>query len=430
MTAPTHAAFGFLVAALCGVPNLSAIASAFGALLPDIDHPQSSIGRLFFFISHPLNNHFGHRNLIHSFIIWSPLFIIGLMIRSDIVLWLALGAWSHVLIDCWNVSGTKAFIPFTSKPVVIFKRDWRIVTGSLQEIVICVCLFGCIAIANYSYSLGGPRKLVNLIANSPKIMAEEYARAGENICYVRGKFRWVDGRVDIVKEWLVIGTEAMQNLVFWNGTQIVREPQHGAFLTAKLREESTIWPCVIIDGFARVNLPSFWFDGKKWFYADQGTEVLGRIKSVNHTTPSIRPVSSIMFDFDTPGASALNFTKNGDVDTIPCKYIRNYDGDTITVTIPSWPKILGNEIAVRVAGIDTPELQGTTGATKAMALEAKELVADLCKKADTLIIRNIERGKYFRLVADVYADGNNIAETLLNANLAKHYDGGTKPKWN
>lgn len=140
-----------------------------------------------------------------------------------------------LLLDCWNVSGTKAFEPFTSKPVVIFQRDWRIVTGSISEIVICLSLLVSIAIADYSYSLGGPRKLVNLIANSPQIMFEEFSRAGEKICYVRGKFRWADGRLEAVKEWLVVGTEAKQNLVFWNGIQIVRVPQHGAFLTAKLR---------------------------------------------------------------------------------------------------------------------------------------------------------------------------------------------------
>ena len=112
------------------------------------------------------------------------------------------------------------------------------------------------------------------------------------------------------------------------------------------------------------------------------------------------------------------------------KYIRNYDGDTITVTIPSWPKILGNEISVRVAGIDTPELRGSSGDTKEKAIKAKKMVADLCDKADYLVLRNIIRGKYFRLVADVYADGTNIADVLLSAKLAKQYDGGTKPVWN
>lgn len=428
MTSPTHAAFGFLLASLSGVPLLSAIASAFGALLPDIDHPQSVVGRLFFFLSQPLNSHFGHRNLIHSFIIWSPLFLAGLLIHSSVVMWFALGAWSHILLDCWNVSGTKAFIPFSKKTVVIFKREWRILTGSIQEIIICFCLLGFIVVANYSYSLGGPRKLINLLVGSPAIMSEEYTRAGNHICYVNGRFRWSDGHIEDVNNWLVIGTEKNKNLVFWNGSKIVRNSKHGAFLSAKLTEINKDWPAVVINGFAVVNQPSFFFDGQMWCYAQLGSRALGRIKAVNLETPAISPTNYV--EFNLSGEVSLSARNNGDEDILACQYIRNYDGDTITVTIPSWPKLIGCEIGVRIAGIDTPELRGSSGDTKEMALKAKKMVTDLCVKANSLFLRNIGRGKYFRIVADVYADNINISNALLDAKLAMPYDGGTKPKWN
>lgn len=427
MTSPTHAAFGFLLASLSGVPLLSAVASAFGALLPDIDHPQSAMGRLFFFISQPLNSRFGHRNLIHSFIIWSPLFFAGVIIRSDTVLWVAFGAWSHILLDCWNISGTKAFIPFSQKPVVIFKRDWRILTGSVQEIVICFCLLGCIVIANYSYSLGGPRKLINLIVGSPQIMAEEYARAGNNICHVNGRFRWSDGHIENVNNWLVVGTEK-KNLVFWNGSKLIRNSKHGYFLSAKLSEINQDWPAVVINGFAVVNQPSFFFDGVRWCYAQLGSRALGRIKAVNLETPAISPSNYVQFNLS--GEVNPSVYSRSDENILACQYIHNYDGDTITVTIPSWPKLVGYKIGVRIAGIDTPELRGSSGETKDKALKAKKMVNDLCIKADSLFLRNITRGKYFRIVADVYADGINISDELLDAKLAVPYDGGTKPIWN
>lgn len=428
MTSPTHAAFGFLLASLSGVPLLSAIASALGALLPDIDHPQSVIGRLFFFLSQPLNSRFGHRNLIHSFIIWSPLFLAGVFIRSDTVVWIALGAWSHVLLDCWNISGTKAFIPFSQKPVVIFKRDWRILTGSIQEIIICFSLLGFIFVANYSYSLGGPRKLINLLVGSPAIMAEEYVRAGENICYVSGKFRWADGHIEQVENWLVVGSEKKNTLSFWNDEMIVRS-QHGAFISAKLNEINQSWPSVVVHGFAVVNQPSFFFDGKSWFFAQVGSSAIGRIKSVNLETPAISPSDYVQFNL-TGEVNSSKPSRSGDENIVICQYIRNYDGDTITVTIPSWPKLVGCEIGVRIAGIDTPELRGSSGEIKKKALKAKKMVTDLCIKADSLFLRNIKRGKYFRIVADVYADGTNISDALLDAKLAQPYDGGTKPAWN
>ena len=42
--------------------------------------------------------------------------------------------------------------------------------------------------------------------------------------------------------------------------------------------------------------------------------------------------------------------------------MRNYDGDIITVDSPDWPDIVGDNIGIRIAGIDTPELRGTSGA--------------------------------------------------------------------
>jgi len=344
-------------------------------------------------------------------------------------MWLALGAWSHILLDCWNVSGTKAFIPFSKKTVVIFKREWRILTGSIQEIIICFCLLGFILVANYSYSLGGPRKLINLLVGSPAIMAEEYVRAGENICYVNGKFRWADGHIEQVDNWLVIGSEKNNALAFWNGETIVRS-QHGAFISAKLNEINQSWPSVVVRGFAVVNQPSFFFDGKAWFFAQIGSSAIGRIKSVNLETPAISPSNYVEFNLSGEVSSVESSRNNGDENILTCQYIRNYDGDTITVTIPSWPKLVGYEIGVRIAGIDTPEMRGSSGQTKEKALKAKKMVTDLCIKADSLFLRNITRGKYFRIVADVYADNINISNALLDAKLAIPYDGGTKPTWN
>jgi len=48
-----------------------------------------------------------------------------------------------------------------------------------------------------------------------------------------------------------------------------------------------------------------------------------------------------------------------------------YDGDTFTVNIKSWPKIVGDHIGIRVNGIDTPELKGSSAKVKAAAEKAK-----------------------------------------------------------
>ncbi|WP_203142684.1 thermonuclease family protein [Marinobacter mangrovi] len=109
--------------------------------------------------------------------------------------------------------------------------------------------------------------------------------------------------------------------------------------------------------------------------------------------------------------------------------VRVYDGDTITVNINEWPALLGHEIGIRVNGIDTPEIRGKCAGEKQKAREARDLVKGILANADVIELRNIDRGKYFRVVADVYVDGQELGEKVLDANLAHEYDGGTKSGW-
>ncbi|MGE0085578.1 MAG: thermonuclease family protein [Desulfococcaceae bacterium] len=112
-----------------------------------------------------------------------------------------------------------------------------------------------------------------------------------------------------------------------------------------------------------------------------------------------------------------------------CKFLKNCDGDTLTVNIPDWPDIVGKKISIRIFGIDTPELRGTSGRTKELARNAKRLTENLCRNAVKLELRNIRRDKYFRLLAEVYADDKNVADILVKNGLARPYYGGKKEVW-
>ena len=61
-------------------------------------------------------------------------------------------------------------------------------------------------------------------------------------------------------------------------------------------------------------------------------------------------------------------------------FIKNYDGDTITVNIPDYPPIVGEKISIRVNGVDTPELRTKSDKEKQLARTAKRLVNSLLKK--------------------------------------------------
>lgn len=113
------------------------------------------------------------------------------------------------------------------------------------------------------------------------------------------------------------------------------------------------------------------------------------------------------------------------------EFVKNHDGDSITFNIPQAPAIIGKNMVIRLRGIDTPELSGK-GCTKSKnkAIKAKTLVSFLLNKAQTINLRHLSRGKYFRILADVEFDGKDLATALLGADLAvKYYGGKKKDPW-
>ena len=50
------------------------------------------------------------------------------------------------------------------------------------------------------------------------------------------------------------------------------------------------------------------------------------------------------------------------------------------------------------------------------------------RAAKKIELRNMKRGKYFRIVADVYVDGKSLGDMLIKRSLAVPYDGGHKGK--
>jgi len=104
-----------------------------------------------------------------------------------------------------------------------------------------------------------------------------------------------------------------------------------------------------------------------------------------------------------------------------------YDGDTFKVDINSFPPIVGKNISIRIYGIDTPEIRGTR--TLELANTAKLRARSILRNAKIIELRNMRRGKYFRILAEVWVDGKNLGQLLINEGLAKPYFGGKRPKW-
>ena len=108
------------------------------------------------------------------------------------------------------------------------------------------------------------------------------------------------------------------------------------------------------------------------------------------------------------------------------KFVRNYDADTITFEIGGVHPLLGHNIPIRVKGVDAPELRTANACEKAQGLKAKDFVKTTITAAKSIELNHCQRGKYFRLVCDVFLDGISLAKLLIDQNFAYPYDGGTK----
>lgn len=110
-------------------------------------------------------------------------------------------------------------------------------------------------------------------------------------------------------------------------------------------------------------------------------------------------------------------------------YLTNYDGDTFQVTLPGVPEVFGQNISIRIRGIDSAEIKAPDLCEKYDALESRRALQKLLegKKVDLL---NCSRDKYFRLLCDVRVSGFiDVKSYMLTNRFAVTYDGETKPHW-
>ena len=102
-----------------------------------------------------------------------------------------------------------------------------------------------------------------------------------------------------------------------------------------------------------------------------------------------------------------------------------YDGDTFTIAvwhsgIKKWCKY-----SVRVAGIGCPEMRTKNTNEAIVAKQAKSFTEAFALKKH-VELKNVNREKFGRILADVYVDGKNLSAELLKHRLAVPYFGDAK----
>ena len=106
-----------------------------------------------------------------------------------------------------------------------------------------------------------------------------------------------------------------------------------------------------------------------------------------------------------------------------------YDADTFRVDIDDWPAVIGKNMSIRVLGVDAPEIRGKCAGEKERAIVARDFVRGLLAGADHIQLHNLKRGKYFRLLARVSVDGQDLGELLISQGYAREYGGRRRGGW-
>lgn len=106
------------------------------------------------------------------------------------------------------------------------------------------------------------------------------------------------------------------------------------------------------------------------------------------------------------------------------QYLRNYDGDTVRFRVDLGFSIF-MDMTVRLAYINTYELQDADTDLRERGYVAKYRVKELLEGAKEIIIETDKdkTGKYGRYLAEVYYDGVNLGQQLMDEDLAEIYKG-------
>ena len=159
MMAKSHVAIGaaswIAAAPLLHYPPFDAISltvAVAGSLLPDIDHPQSWVGRRTRPISTILAGILGHRGITHSAlaVIALSLLLAHAGYRRGLIAALAVGYLSHLAADMLTPRGLRLAWPYS--------RTWGLPicrTGSPVEGIIVVILAGLVLWSTFRHAHGG-----------------------------------------------------------------------------------------------------------------------------------------------------------------------------------------------------------------------------------------------------------------------------------
>ncbi len=247
MRAPTHIVFGIFSAtsvfALFSASlhkDLTAVgAVVIGSLLPDIDSPKSTLGRMLPFASTAIERQWGHRTITHGLLMWMVLAVLLLPLcvwRKAVYGALLIGYLSHLLIDCATKSGVPLFYPHRAVCVIPGNGKYRVKTGSLAEQGVLIVLLLLLLLVFPISSIGGTWKALRYLMATQSTAYSDYRESTtETVLEFEG--RWRASRQPVEGKGLILEGSPTRFLIAFKG-KVWAYGEQGDILPDKSRVEA------------------------------------------------------------------------------------------------------------------------------------------------------------------------------------------------
>ena len=251
MRAPTHVAFGLLTVtgafSLASVSlhrDLSAVGlTILGSLLPDLDSPQSTLGRLLPFISTRIERKWGHRTVTHCLLALAALSVLALPLALYHLAGYAallIGFTSHLLADCATKTGLALLHPNPALCEFPGSDRFRIQTGSLAELILLVVLILLLILAFPLSQMGGLWRALRYLAATPSMAYSDYREASTETS-LRFKGRWRLSRQPVEGEALILDGSPARFVIAFNG-EVLEYGEQGDILPVSSRVRASDHP--------------------------------------------------------------------------------------------------------------------------------------------------------------------------------------------
>ena len=227
MTAPTHIVFGlFSASSLFSLlstslhKDLPAVGLVtLGSLLPDIDTPGSSVGRLLPFISMPIERRWGHRTITHGFLCLAGLGALAsplLLTRPSWFAALLIGYGSHLFADSMTKSGVPLFYPSSAVCVLPANSRYRFKTGALSERIFFVGLLLLLMLVFPISKMGGTWRALRYLMATQSMAYTEF-REAKTEAVLDFKGRWRQSRKPVSGKAVILDGNKSKLLIAFDG---------------------------------------------------------------------------------------------------------------------------------------------------------------------------------------------------------------------